>query len=84
MGRSWMGIIAGIFVCLVLATTVFSASLDTQGESCGTMSCHVKSAVLKSLTPDRTVYEFEGSCGYWNYSSDVACPPAVQVKVTGE
>jgi hypothetical protein len=83
MVKSWMGIITGIFVCLVFATTVLAASLDTQGTGCGTMTCNVNSAVQKSATPEKIVYEFEGACGY-NSSGEVACPPMTQVKATGE
>ncbi|HOO39842.1 MAG TPA: hypothetical protein PK425_01670 [Syntrophales bacterium] len=72
-----------ILFCLFFAAMGSAASLDTQGESCGTMSCSVKSAVLKSVTPEKTVYEFQGTCGYWS-SDKVACPPATQVTATGE
>jgi len=84
MRHVWMETVTVILACLVFAATGFAATLDTQGESCGTMSCSVKSAVLKSATPDKIVYDFEGSCGYWNASSVAACPPTVQVKATGE
>jgi hypothetical protein len=84
MHKSWLRIITGIFVCLAVATAAFAASMDTQGESCGNMSCHVNTVAVKTTTPEKIVYEFTGVCGYWNYSSDVACPPAVNVTVTGE
>jgi len=80
----WLKTVMVILVCLVLVTTGFAATLDTQGEGCGNMSCSVKSAALKSATPEKIVYDFEGSCGYWNASSVAACPPTVQVKATGE
>jgi hypothetical protein len=47
------------------------------------MVCNVVSAKQLSATPDKIVYEFEGTCGYTS-SSDVACPPMTAVKATGE
>ncbi len=72
-----------MFVCLVLTTTAFSATLDTQGQGCGNMVCNVSSAKQISSAPDKIVYEFEGTCGYTS-SGDVACPPMTAVKATGE
>jgi len=83
MGKSWISILTVMFVCLVLTTTAFSATLDTQGQGCGNMVCNVSSAKQISSAPDKIVYEFEGICGYTS-SGDVACPPMTAVKATGE
>jgi hypothetical protein len=84
MTRSWIGIIIGILVCLVFTTTGFAATLDTQGQGCPPMTCHVNTAKLVSATPAKIVYEFKGVCGIWNPPTETACPPPVNVTVTGE
>ena len=83
MGKLWKYVIVGMLVCLLGGTTTIAATLDTQGQGCGSMVCTVAKAVQTSATPDKIVYEFEGTCGYTS-SGDVACPPMTAVKATGE
>jgi hypothetical protein len=84
MGKSWIGVFMGVFFCLALATTAFAGSMDTEGESCGDMTCQVHAVAVKTITAVKAVYELKGICGYSGYSSDVACPPNVNVTVTAE
>ena len=84
MKKLWMSILAVMFICLVFTTIAFSATLDTQGQGCGSMICTVANAVQASATPDKIVYEFEGTCGYMSSNEEVACPPMTAVKATGE
>ncbi len=84
MKKSGVCILMLMFVCLVFTTTAFSATLDTQGQGCGSMICTIAKAVQASATPDKIVYEFEGTCGYSSSNEEVACPPMTAVKATGE